>query len=72
LNQNLLKEYGQLLDDYKDLKKAFDTKGTKSSGKSAFLPRLPAAKPRDPYVLVLIDGNGYIVSLAQRIHGLTR
>jgi hypothetical protein len=60
--QNLLREYGQLLDDYKDLKKAFDTKGTKPVARAAVIPKLPAEKPHNPYVLVLIDGNGYIVS----------
>jgi hypothetical protein len=59
--QNLLREYGQLLGDYKDLKKAFDTKGTKPVARAAVNPKLQAEKPRNPYVLVLIDGNGYIV-----------
>jgi hypothetical protein len=61
--QNLLREYGQLLDDYKDLKKAFDIKGTKPVARAAVVPKLPTEKPRNPYVLVLVDGNDYIVSL---------
>lgn len=31
--------------------------------KAAPVVKLPAAKQRNPYVLVLIDGDGYIVSL---------
>ncbi|KAF2116207.1 hypothetical protein BDV96DRAFT_573557 [Lophiotrema nucula] len=65
-NQNelqvLLKEYGQLLDDYKILRKAYQQKGTGvavpliTNGVSSPTQE----KPRNPYVLVLIDGNGYI------------
>jgi hypothetical protein len=67
--QNLLREYGQLLDDYKDLKKAFETKGSKSVAKAT--PKSSAAasteKSRNPYVLVLIDGNGYIVNILSEL-----
>ncbi|KAH4232137.1 hypothetical protein HBI06_075850 [Parastagonospora nodorum] len=58
--QNLLKEYGQLLEDYKDLKKAFESKSAKPVAKYAATPVRPAEKPRSPYVLVLVDGDGYI------------
>lgn len=63
--QNILREYGQLLDDYKDLKKAFDARPANSVAKTT--PVTTAATkseqpPRNPYVLVLVDGNGYIVS----------
>ncbi|KAF1912690.1 hypothetical protein BDU57DRAFT_374837 [Ampelomyces quisqualis] len=58
--ESLLHEYGQLLDDYKDLKRAFEAKGTKAAAKNAAVTQLPPAKPHDPYVLVLVDGNGYI------------
>ncbi|CAO2656000.1 Nn.00g048030.m01.CDS01 [Neocucurbitaria sp. VM-36] len=56
--QNLLREYGQLLDDYKVLKKAFEEKGTKTRAEVPTIAR--AQKNRNPYVLVLVDGNGYI------------
>ncbi|KAH7396511.1 hypothetical protein DE146DRAFT_615014 [Phaeosphaeria sp. MPI-PUGE-AT-0046c] len=58
--QNLLKEYGQLLDDYKDLKKKFETKSATPVAKTSPVVKLPAAKQRNPYVLVLVDGDGYI------------
>jgi hypothetical protein len=65
-DKNLLKEYGQLLDNYKDLKKAFDAKGSKAVPKATRQAAVATTKaveaPRNPYVLVLIDGNGYIVS----------
>jgi hypothetical protein len=58
-----------LLDEYKDLKKAYDEKGSTAShvAKAIVTPAIPAlasAKPRNPYVLVLVDGNDYIVSRA--------
>ncbi|KAF2849894.1 hypothetical protein T440DRAFT_451600 [Plenodomus tracheiphilus IPT5] len=58
--QNLLREYGTLLEDYKVLKKAFEVKANKST---VVLPhRTPShsGKAREPYVLVLVDGNDYI------------
>ncbi|KAF1944840.1 hypothetical protein EJ02DRAFT_370931 [Clathrospora elynae] len=61
--QNLLREYGQLLDDYKVLKKAYEEKGTKSVAKAVATPTVPVAntaKPRHAYVLVLVDGNDYV------------
>jgi hypothetical protein len=61
-NQNLLREYGQLLDDYKDLKKAFETKSSKSVARATAVPKVPVGKHCNSYVLVLVDGNGYIVS----------
>jgi hypothetical protein len=67
-SQNLLREYGQLLDDYKVLKKAYEEKGTTNAhvAKAVATPVVPtvtASKPpRNPYVLVLVDGNNYIVS----------
>ncbi|KAF2261939.1 hypothetical protein CC78DRAFT_421159, partial [Lojkania enalia] len=61
-NQNelqvVLKEYSQLLEGYKSLKNACEGKainGGTNVDKSA------TDKPRNPYVLVLIDGNGYIL-----------
>lgn len=43
--------------------KAFETKGSSSVAKVASpITTLTAEKPRNPYVLVLIDGNGYIAS----------
>jgi hypothetical protein len=60
-----LREYSQLLHDYKELKNAFDTKGSNPVAITTVIPRLPEPvekeKPRNPYVLVLVDGNGYIV-----------
>ncbi|KAH7068645.1 hypothetical protein FB567DRAFT_482944 [Paraphoma chrysanthemicola] len=60
--QNLLREYGQLLNDYKDLKKTLESKksnaGARAPAKSA--ATVAAGKARNPYVLVLIDGDGYI------------
>jgi hypothetical protein len=60
-----LREYGQLLVDYKRLKRDFETKGAKPAAKAAALSRIPAEKEKrqNPYVLVLVDGNGYIVGL---------
>jgi hypothetical protein len=51
----ILKEYGQLLEDYKALRKAYDGKHF-SNGVD-----LAVEEARNPYVMVLIDGNGYIV-----------
>jgi hypothetical protein len=50
------------------LKKAYEEKGTRAVTKPAAVatpayPAPAAAKPRNPYVLVLIDGNDYIVSI---------
>ncbi|KAH7346028.1 hypothetical protein BKA66DRAFT_433485 [Pyrenochaeta sp. MPI-SDFR-AT-0127] len=56
--QNLLKEYGQLLDDYKVLKRVFEEKSTKNG--TAYKTGFSIDKARNAYVLVLIDGNGYI------------
>ncbi|ORY08516.1 hypothetical protein BCR34DRAFT_569763 [Clohesyomyces aquaticus] len=52
--QKVLIEYSELLEEYKNLKKVFDQKS--SSNGHVTLPR----KSRSPYVLVLVDGNGYI------------
>ncbi|CAN9082727.1 unnamed protein product [Alternaria alternata] len=60
---NLLREYGQLLDEYKDLKKAYEEKGRSNVVKPAAAGAstvTAAIKPQNPYVLVLIDGNNYI------------
>ncbi|KAA8626241.1 zf-CCCH domain containing protein [Pyrenophora tritici-repentis] len=60
---NLLKEYGQLLDEYKTLKNAYEnssSRGTTSPGAVPTSTESAAAEPRNPYVLVLVDGNGYI------------
>ncbi|OAK96117.1 hypothetical protein IQ06DRAFT_256718 [Phaeosphaeriaceae sp. SRC1lsM3a] len=58
--QNLLKEYGQLLDDYKDLKSQFEAKSATALPKTTPVVKLPSAKRGNPYVLVLVDGDGYI------------
>jgi hypothetical protein len=55
--QVLLKDYSQLLEDYKTLKKSQEANGVKN-GDNGFTD-----SARNPYVLVLIDGNGYIVML---------
>ncbi|KAJ4295403.1 hypothetical protein N0V90_007415 [Kalmusia sp. IMI 367209] len=54
--QKLLKEYSQLLDDYKSLKSSPELKsnGVTIAGSAA------PTKPRNSYVFVLVDGNGYI------------
>ncbi|PVI05055.1 hypothetical protein DM02DRAFT_610926 [Periconia macrospinosa] len=54
--QSVLKEYGQLLEEYKALKhaKALDA----VQAQHAASP--DSVIPRNPYVLVLVDGNGYI------------
>ncbi|RYN41530.1 hypothetical protein AA0112_g2417 [Alternaria arborescens] len=60
---NLLREYGQLLDEYKELKKAYEEKGRSNVVKPAAAGAstvTAAIKPQNPYVLVLIDGNNYI------------
>ncbi|KAL5118547.1 hypothetical protein ACEQ8H_003562 [Pleosporales sp. CAS-2024a] len=57
---NLLKEFGQLLNDYKDLKKAYDAKFAKAATKNTAAPTRPAGQPHSPYVLMLVDGDGYI------------
>ncbi|KNG44705.1 hypothetical protein TW65_08484 [Stemphylium lycopersici] len=63
-NINLLKEYGQLLDDYKVLKIAYKEKEKELVAKSVAVatPSAPAAasSSRNPYVLMLVDGNDYI------------
>ncbi|CAG5140133.1 uncharacterized protein ALTATR162_LOCUS643 [Alternaria atra] len=58
---NLLKEYGQLLDEYKDLKKAYEEKGKIAITKPAATSiTAVTARPQNRYVLVLVDGNNYI------------
>ncbi|KAI4677152.1 uncharacterized protein J4E88_006959 [Alternaria novae-zelandiae] len=60
---NLLREYGQLLDEYKDLKRAYEQKGKKTIAAPPGIPIqtiAAATTARNPYVLVLIDGNNYI------------
>ncbi|KAI4607994.1 hypothetical protein J4E80_009391 [Alternaria sp. BMP 0032] len=67
---NLLREYGQLLDEYKDLKRAYEQKGksTIAAPPGIPIPTIAAATTaRIPYVLVLIDGNNYIVSIIPTI-----
>ncbi|KAL1594484.1 hypothetical protein SLS60_010244 [Paraconiothyrium brasiliense] len=57
--QTLLKEYSQLLEDYKTLKSYKLPEQTKANSvSSASTPVIE--KPRNPYVLVLVDGNGYV------------
>ncbi|KAF2874591.1 hypothetical protein BDV95DRAFT_487915 [Massariosphaeria phaeospora] len=53
--QGLLKDHSQLLDNYKSLKKAYEAQVANNG-----VTLEPVQKPRTPYVLVLIDGNGYI------------
>ncbi|KAI4658114.1 uncharacterized protein J4E79_007095 [Alternaria viburni] len=60
---NLLKEYGQLLDEYKDLKRAYEQKGNSTIAAPPGIPIqtiATATTARNPYVLMLIDGNNYI------------
>ncbi|KAF1967128.1 hypothetical protein BU23DRAFT_543353 [Bimuria novae-zelandiae CBS 107.79] len=59
--QTLLKEYSQLLEDYKVLWNAKIREASKSNSVSSNASSSPVLeKPRNPYVLVLIDGNGYV------------
>ncbi|KAF2652677.1 hypothetical protein K491DRAFT_695392 [Lophiostoma macrostomum CBS 122681] len=62
-NQNdlqiVLKEYSQLLDDYKTLKQAYIDKGT-GVQRGPLIDVEDPQGARNPYVLVLIDGNSYI------------
>lgn len=48
--QTILKEYGQLLEDYRGLKKSIDENNHS----------IPNKDGRKPYVVLLVDGNGYI------------
>ncbi|KAL1801577.1 hypothetical protein ACET3X_001919 [Alternaria dauci] len=60
---SLLREYGQLLDEYKDLKKAYVKEGknaTVTPAATGASTVIAATRPQNPYVLVLIDGNNYI------------
>ncbi|KAI8935290.1 hypothetical protein NX059_007877 [Plenodomus lindquistii] len=57
--QNLLKEYGQLLEDYKVVKKELEAKNNKPVV-SLPKPQARGAKLKDSYVLVLVDGDDYI------------
>ncbi|KAH7135903.1 hypothetical protein B0J11DRAFT_519510 [Dendryphion nanum] len=52
--QTILREYTQLLHDYKNLKKSREQDNRKSSS-----PSLGSNDGKKPYVSVLIDGNGY-------------
>lgn len=57
LAQIVLKEYSQLLEDYRTLKDAF-----KEQGRGEQFGKIEInEKARNPYVLVLIDGDGYVV-----------
>lgn len=58
LSKAILKEYGQLLQDYKGLKKTVE----ESNGKYNALS-VNNKDGKKPYVLLLVDGNGYIVSV---------
>lgn len=51
-----MKEYSQLLEGYKTLRRAYEESSTVKNGVKAAVE-----EPRNPYALVLIDGNGYIV-----------
>lgn len=55
--QAILREYSQLLDDYKALKRSHGENGKSMKNGDVESNH----KTRNPYVLVLIDGNGYIV-----------
>ncbi|EFQ88419.1 hypothetical protein PTT_15704 [Pyrenophora teres f. teres 0-1] len=60
---NLLKEYSQLLDEYKVLKNAHEKRSSRDTTNPGAVatPTVSApAGPRNPYVLVLVDGNDYI------------
>ena len=58
--QNLVKEYGQLIQEYKVLKQAYEKE--KASPFAGSSTTVAETRPRDPYVLMLVDGNDYIVS----------
>jgi hypothetical protein len=63
--QNLLTEYHQLLNEYKVLKRAYEEKITNAIAKPVAIATsvvAAAKRPLDSYVLVLVDGNDYIVS----------
>jgi hypothetical protein len=61
-SQTLLKEYSQLLDDYKALKNYKVSAQPHANGaSSASTPVNEKPRNRNPYVLVLVDGNGYVV-----------
>ena len=58
--QIVLKEYSQLLEDYKALKQAYNDKGAEGGPLISIEEPVPQDS-RNPYVLVLVDGNSYIV-----------
>lgn len=58
--KTLLKGYSQLLEDYKALKNYKFPEQPQANGVSSASTPVNE-KPRNPYVLVLIDGNGYVV-----------
>ncbi|KAF2130218.1 hypothetical protein P153DRAFT_313837 [Dothidotthia symphoricarpi CBS 119687] len=52
--QNLLRDHGQLLSDYKSLRAAFEEQGSRGAVKHSSITA------HNSYVLMLVDGNGYI------------
>lgn len=63
----MLKEYGNLLEEYKKLKIAHEEKGVSNGVEKA-----SNAEAQNPYALVLVDGNGYIVCRSWFFRGLYR
>jgi hypothetical protein len=59
----LIKDYNQLLEDYKALKKSQEINGVRNGDNRSI------DSARNPYVLMLIDGNGYIVTFTLCISG---
>ncbi|KAF2734279.1 hypothetical protein EJ04DRAFT_577050 [Polyplosphaeria fusca] len=64
-NQNdlqvILREYSQLLEDYKALRTSYQGKNGISSSSTPINGEAAARETiRNPYILVLVDGNGYV------------
>lgn len=64
----MLRDYAQLIEDYKTLKRSIEEKG---NGVTIGQTEV-TEKARNPYLLVLIDGNGYIVCAYFTVPGNAR
>jgi hypothetical protein len=59
VTQGVLRDYAQLIEDYKTLKRSVEGQGNGVSiGQSEVIE-----KARSSHVLVLVDGNGYVVGM---------
>ena len=61
--QTVLKEYSQLLENYRTRKVAYDEKRDGLN----FEDGASSINPRSKYVLILVDGNGSVVSATMYI-----